>query len=323
MRDIDRKDSLRRCSLFILKVTEMFFEVKIFRQTNQNRFLSMNGAMLRAEEFPASGVQRGKFRFRHGEPDESGPEVIHGLVGRVDHVGGIETVVPQLVKHDLVGWKIFTTLRELRQNLVQSKQKGAFADLVAMRPVLEVADGRDGEHEFLLRMPRDHIHEQCRCLADGEASAGELLRVDFQAVGNGLTGAEIFIDPCRAEGYDDFGGCFPPERGFLQRCIGDLQELVLGAAGEGCVVAERADEAGTGAHLDALIFGERDSGCQAGDGVTNRDGIIKCSERVEADIETEVNHLLSHVVGEAAAENDNLVIQGDSYLASARFDGSL
>ena len=283
----------------------------------------MNGAMLRAEEFPASGVQRGKFRFRHGEPDESGPEVIHGLVGRVDHVGGIETVVPQLVKHDLVGWKIFTTLRELRQNLVQSKQKGAFADLVAMRPVLEVADGRDGEYEFLLRMPRDHIHEQCRCLADGEASAGELLRVDFQAVGNGLTGAEIFIDPCRAEGYDDFGGCFPPERGFLQRCIGDLQELVLGAAGEGCVVAERADEAGTGAHLDALIFGERDSGCQAGDGVTNGDGIIKCSERVEADVETEVNHLLSHVVSEAAAENDNLVIQGDAYLASARFDGSL
>ena len=166
MRDIDRKDSLRRCSLFILKVTEMFLEVKIVRQTNQNSFLSMNGAMLRAEEFPASGVQRGKFRFRHGEPDESGPEVIHGLVGRVDHVGGIETVVPQLVKHDLVGGKIFTTLRELRQNLVQSKQKGAFADLVAMRPVLEVADGRDGEHEFFLRMPRDHIHEQCRCLAD-------------------------------------------------------------------------------------------------------------------------------------------------------------
>ena len=166
MRDIDRKDSLRRCSLFILKVTEMFFEVKIFRQTNQNSFLSMNGAMLRAEEFPASGVQCGKFRFRHGEPDESGPEIVHGLVGRVDHVGGIETVVPQLVKHDLVGWKIFTTLREHRQNLVQSKQKCASADLVAMRPVLEVADGRDGEHEFLLRMPRDHIHEQCRCLAD-------------------------------------------------------------------------------------------------------------------------------------------------------------
>ena len=102
-----------------------------------------------------------------------------------------------------------------------------------------------------------------------------------------------------------------------------MQELVLGAAGEGCVVAERSDEAGTGAHLDALIFGERDSGCQAGDGVTNRDGIIKCSERVEADVETEVNHLLSHVVSEAAAENDNLVIQGDAYLASARFDGSL
>ena len=146
----------------------------------------MNGAMLRAEEFPASGVQRGKFRFRHGEPDESGPEVVHGLVGRVDHVGGIETVVPQLVKHDLVGWKIFTTLLELRQNLVQSKQKGAFADLVAMRPVLEVADGRDGEYEFLLRMPRDHIHEQCRCIADVEASAGELLRLDLEAVRDGL-----------------------------------------------------------------------------------------------------------------------------------------
>ena len=38
-RDIDRKDSLRRCSLFILKVTEMFLEVKIFRQTNQKQLL--------------------------------------------------------------------------------------------------------------------------------------------------------------------------------------------------------------------------------------------------------------------------------------------
>ena len=283
----------------------------------------MNGAMLRAEEFPASGVQRGKFRFRHGEPDESGPEVIHGLVGRVDHVGGIETVVPQLVKHDLVGWKIFTTLRELRQNLVQSKQKGAFADLVAMRPVLEVADGRDGEHEFLLRMPRDHIHEQCRCLADGEASAGELLRVDFQAVGNGLTGAEIFIDPCRAEGYDDFGGCFPPERGFLQRCIGDLQELVLGAAGEGCVVAERADEAGTGAHLDALIFGERDSGCQAGDGVADRDWVVDGSERVDADIEAQIHHFPADVVSEAASEDEYPVFQRDADNTAAGFHRGL
>ena len=37
-RDIDRKDSLRRCSLFILKVTEMFFEVKNL-QTNKSEQL--------------------------------------------------------------------------------------------------------------------------------------------------------------------------------------------------------------------------------------------------------------------------------------------
>ena len=169
----------------------------------------MNGAMLRAEEFPASGVQRGKFRFRHGEPDESGPEVVHGLVGRVDHVGGIETVVPQLVKHDLVGWKIFTTLRELRQNLVQGEQECAFADLVAMRPVLEVADGRDGEHEFLLRMPRDHIHKKGRRLADREPSAGKFPRVDLEAVGDGLARADMFVNPRRSEGDDDLSGLVP------------------------------------------------------------------------------------------------------------------
>ena len=88
-------------------------------------------------------------------------------------------------------------------------------------------------------------------------------------------------------------------------------------------MAERADQSGARAHRDALVLAERDSRRESGDGVADRDGVVDGTERVDTDVKTEVDHLLSHVVRKAAAENEQLVIQGDAYLASARFDGSL
>ena len=173
------------------------------------RGLSVYGTVPAAEQSPAPRIKFREVGRRDGESYETGPKIVHGLVGRVDHVGGIETVVPQFVKHDLVGWKIFTTLRELRQNLVQSEQKGAFAELVAVRSVLEVTDRGDGEQEFLVRMPPDHIHKKGRRLADREPSAGKFPRVDLEAVGDGLARTDMFVNPRRSEGDYDLSGLVP------------------------------------------------------------------------------------------------------------------
>ena len=283
----------------------------------------MDGTMPRTEKLLAPRLKFRDLGGRDGERGEPCPEIVHRLFGRVDHIRSVETVVTQLIKHDFVGREIFTTLRELGDDLVQGEQECAFAELVAVSSVLEVADRGDGEDEFLLRMPGDHIHKQRRCLADGKPPAGEFLGVDFQTVRDDLARAGIFIDPGCAEGYDDFRRGLPTARGFLKASVGDIQELIVGAAGEGGVVAERADEIRSRAHRDALVFSERDSRSQPGDGIADGDGVVDCSERVDADIKSQINHLPADVVSEAAPEDENPVFQRDADSATAGFHRSL
>lgn len=83
--------------------------------------------MLGPKPFLASFLQFVKFLLGDGEIHEPGPNVIHCLGGRVNHVGGVEAVVAQLVKHDLIGGKIIATFRELGHNLLQCEKQGAFA----------------------------------------------------------------------------------------------------------------------------------------------------------------------------------------------------
>ena len=54
----------------------------------------------------------------------------------MDHVWGVEAVVAELVKHDLVGGEIVNAVGKLRQSLVDSEQEGALAELVAMSSIL-------------------------------------------------------------------------------------------------------------------------------------------------------------------------------------------
>ena len=96
----------------------------------------MNRTMPRAEKLLPPCLKFLELCGRYGEGGEPGPEIVHGLFGRVYHIRSVEPIVSQFVEHDLVGGEIFTTLRELGENLVQSEQEGAFAELVAVSAVL-------------------------------------------------------------------------------------------------------------------------------------------------------------------------------------------
>ena len=65
------------------------------------------------------------------------------------HVRSIETVVPELVKDDLVRREIIRAVREGPASLVDSQEEGGLAQLVAVCPVLQVAYRRNREDESL------------------------------------------------------------------------------------------------------------------------------------------------------------------------------
>ena len=93
--------------------------------------------------------QRRSFVFRQCEIAEPLPDIVHGLGRGMKHILGIEAVVPQLVHHYLVAREIHASFREgLTQGLCRH-QENAFAYLVAVGPVLEMAYRAHRKNEFL------------------------------------------------------------------------------------------------------------------------------------------------------------------------------
>ena len=66
----------------------------------------------------------------------------------MQHIVGIETVLPQFVHHDFVSWEIGGVFREFLLQSVDGKQEGSFAELVTVCSVFPMADRTDGE-EYL------------------------------------------------------------------------------------------------------------------------------------------------------------------------------
>ena len=58
----------------------------------------------------------------------------------MDHILGIEPIVPQLVQEDFVGREIDRPVREGGADLLQGKQEDGFAYLVAVRSVGKMAE---------------------------------------------------------------------------------------------------------------------------------------------------------------------------------------
>ena len=70
----------------------------------------------------------------------------------MQHIVGIETVLPQFVHHDFVSREIGGVFREFLLQSVDGKQEGGFAELVAVCSVFPMADRTDGEEYLQLRI---------------------------------------------------------------------------------------------------------------------------------------------------------------------------
>lgn len=112
---------------------------------------------------------------------EAFPDVADRLVGRVDHVFLIETVVAKFVEEDLVGREIVGISVGLA-DFVHGQQQRGFAQLVLMEAVFEVTQGRDGEDELFVREGVQQFFEDGYGLFGTEKHAVETVGGEFVAI---------------------------------------------------------------------------------------------------------------------------------------------
>ena len=115
----------------------------------------VDGSVLSAPEgflFVAAALLCGG---RHVGVLELLPDDVDGEVGGVAHVAGVEPVVAQLVEEYLVGGEVGggrAVVCMVADKGVGSKEQRAFAELVLMKAVGQMADGTDGEYELTLEL---------------------------------------------------------------------------------------------------------------------------------------------------------------------------
>ena len=136
----------------------------------------------------------------------------------------------------------------------------------------------------------------------------------FEAVGNHLSVGDLLPNHGGAEADYHFVAVFPECRGVRKRGIGVPQEPFRIRPGEGSVVAEGADKAGSGSHLHAVFWAERDAAVQPGYGIHQRNRIVKGPEGVDADLESGSGEPFANGIGKAAAEHHNPVVQRNAGL---------
>ena len=109
------------------------------------------------QEVTPPSFQHLEFLCGEGPCCEAVPEMVHRLCGRMDHVRSVEAVVAEFVKDNLVGGEIVSPFREGGTDFIQGQEKDSLAQLVAMRPILEMADRGECEYELLPGEPGHHI----------------------------------------------------------------------------------------------------------------------------------------------------------------------
>ena len=120
------------------------------------------------------------------------PDDVDGEVGGVAHVAGVESVVAKLVEEYLVGGEVGggrTAVCMVADEGVGSKEQRAFAELVLMEAVGQMADGTDGEYESALELmqAREEGLPGVDYLGYGEQLAVEEVGGQFVAVGHGAS----------------------------------------------------------------------------------------------------------------------------------------
>ena len=149
------------------------------------------------------------FPGRETEIQKPRPEALHGLPGRMHQILGVETVVPQFVQHDFVGWEVVRPPGIFSADPVDSQKQCALAELVAVGAVFQVPDGRHREYEFLRRILLHHPFQKRHGAFHVKTVADELPSVDFQTVRYGSSALNMPEAKGCAQCDNHFRGLLP------------------------------------------------------------------------------------------------------------------
>lgn len=168
------------------------------------------------------------------------PDDVDSQVRRVAHVTCIEAVVAQLVKEYFVGGEVVCSGRLLQEG-VDCQQEGAFAELVLVQPVCNVAYRADGEYKGATQFGQ-FAEKGLPCVDDlgyTEWCASKLLWGQFVAVRNGpslVRPRGKLVDKNCAEGDEDNGVLKELLMGLMDGLVAALQAGVGVRVGEPGVV---------------------------------------------------------------------------------------
>ena len=95
-------------------------------------------------------------------PSELLPDVFHRLVARMEHIFLVETIVSQLIIHNLVGREIAHQLWESLTEKVGSQEKRSLGELTSMESILRIADWTHRDDDAL----DAHIHQSLNSLGE-------------------------------------------------------------------------------------------------------------------------------------------------------------
>lgn len=155
--------------------------------------------------------------------------VIYGLGRRMAHILCIETVVSQLIHHYLIRREVVTSGM---CDVIDGQHQGGLADLVPVRPVLEVSYGAYCEYEFLVGTHFfDLGQKECR-LVRLQQHPFEFPGIAFQTVGYYDTLFYMPVAPTCTEGYDDLAAVLEEGNGILKARVGVFNEFLTVRAGK-------------------------------------------------------------------------------------------
>jgi len=126
------------------------------------------------------------------------PYILDRRSGGVQQIVGIETVVTQLVEHNLVRGEVTDLCGVLRLQLLNGEQQDGFAELVGVHAIALMTNGADGEHPVFVGIAVDERSPCCQYILHGEPAACELGFGQLVAVSHHLSVAIIYVR--RAEG---------------------------------------------------------------------------------------------------------------------------
>lgn len=240
-------------------------------------------------------------------------DVLHGYVGGVLHVGGVEPIVAEVVVNYLVSGEIVKGGALGRGGLVEAEQQGCLAELVGVQAVADIADGADCVDGLFAVEERGYDADIARDVAQRHALVIEEGVGKFVAVANG--GAIVGPAPHhRCAKCDDGHGGLREELRHAVDVGGQPCKQALGiGVGIGRGEVEAMPQVVAALHQVGLIVGHGDSGVareRRHDGC----GVVERPHGVVHHLESVLLQLCADIVGEAGAKHQYLVGMADARL---------